>query len=262
LFSGRLAIFLESEFIRTANLTKITLKFAAIGFFIASVISFFQSISIDQAWIPVDASLFVIALAAFFAVLVVVWRLVLCVDSYIREKTNQITLPWMWYDEKRGNAFDKVINPSVPDFEAKVGGKPVLLAAACFKVQPYIKKFPVDPKEGIALKEKVLGELTVSKNSMVEDKRRHAITAMLSDAGLELLEQAYQSRLTDITLAEPFEDRATHNRLWWDLSNLEIISFEKSSKKFFFRASAKLLLQDTSTPPQRFDLCVEKENVS
>jgi hypothetical protein len=84
LFSGRLAIFLESEFIRTANLTKITLKFAAIGFFIASVISFFQSISIDQAWIPVDASLFVIALAAFFAVLVVVWRLVLCVDSYIR----------------------------------------------------------------------------------------------------------------------------------------------------------------------------------
>jgi hypothetical protein len=262
LFSGRLTIFLESEFIRTANLTKMTLKFAAAGFFIASAISFFQSASVDQT-ISVDSLLFVITLAAFFVVLVVVWRLVVCVDSRIREKTNQVTLPWMWYDKKRGNTFDRVREPSWQYFEAKVGSESVLLTAACFKVPPYIKKFPVDPKEGITLKEKVSGELTVSEESMVEDKQRHVITAMLSDASLELLEQAYQLRLTDITIAEPFEDRATHNRVWWELSNLEFIAFEKSSKKFSFKASVKLLLQDTSTPPQpSFGLCVEKESTS
>jgi hypothetical protein len=245
LFSGGLAEFLESEFIRTAYLTKIVLKFAALGFFVASIISFFQSVTVDLWMVPADDWYLVVTVGAFFAVLLVVWRFVGCIDFRTRRKTNQITLPWFWYDEKKGNTFDRVSEPSWKYFEAKVGGESVLLAATCFTVPRGMEKFPVDLKEGITLNEKVSGELIVS------------------DAGLALLEMAYYSKLEDITLAELFEDRATHSRLRWELSKLKPISFEKSSKKFSFEAIAKLLFPDTSTPPQpTFDLCVEKGNAS
>jgi hypothetical protein len=242
-FSGYLAKFEEDEYRKTAFLNKQTLRFAAGGFFIAFVISFIQSISISQGQIALNSeSLVAVFAIAVAIVLIVVLLVVLLVDSTIYNWFDQVAIPWMWYNKKKGVKYDLIVEP-LTDGAAYVDGGLVLLAAAFFTVRPGIKKSRLKLGEGVTLE--VSGELRASDRSMVNgvDYRGMPVKApALSDEGAKLLEQTcdsqHKGKSHNITMEGRFKDREKGKHVSWQLNEIKLTS-KKSSKTFCFSASAR-----------------------
>lgn len=251
------AVFFPAELIEeklneAANVNKQTLRFAAYAFLAAFIISLIQSlsaVSIVQVAVELDVAyaVLLICIIVIITVSLIVTRaipkLFEAYQNAYKRKLNQIILPWIWYNLKKGVTYDSVMEGNY--ITGNIDGEPVavLLAEVCFKVPPNIKKTH-KPKEEITI-EKVKGELKASDKSMVEvvDKAgQHIRTDRLSDESAKLLKQTYESQRNDehheIEIGALFRDRKTGKFARWLLHNI-VLSSEKSSKTFSFSASAQ-----------------------